>query len=144
MDSTNRSTPALEINPILRIRIWLGTLNEEQVKRRALSALLLLQIALMAIQSIPPRFFLVTAVGGEGLVSALASRVTPYASGIGLFQAWAMFAPNPKRENTYVDAEITYRDGRLQNDGQDEQARNAVQEHSMPGRHLHHRPEGPA
>jgi hypothetical protein len=112
VDSTNRSTSALEINPILRIRVWLGTLNEEQVKRCALSALLLLQIALMAVQSIPPKFFLVTALGGEGLVSALASRVTPYASAIGLFQAWAMFAPNPKRENTYVDAEITYRDGR--------------------------------
>ena len=121
MDSKDQSSPAVEINPDLKRRaLSPGRIlaqfdrltDDDQVKRRALSAFLLVQLALMAVQSIPPKFFLVTALGGESLITKVAAKVTPYAVGIGLFQAWAMFAPNPLRENTYIDAEITYRDGR--------------------------------
>ena len=129
MDPTNQSSSAVDASPrpgqpsrLLRtlrasspgrMVAWLGTpTQDEQTKRRTISACLMLLIAFMAIQCIPPKFFLVSALGGEPLVSKLSSKVTPYAVGIGLFQAWSMFSPNPKRENTYVDAEIMYRNGR--------------------------------
>ena len=109
--SSNPETPSASLPG--RMVAWLSRpIESEQARRRVMSAFLLLLIAFMAIQCIPPKFFLVSAVGGESLVSRLSSKVTPYAVAIGLFQAWSMFAPNPKRENTYVDAEITYRDGR--------------------------------
>ena len=37
--------------------------------------------------------------------------VRPYFLWAGLFQSWDMFAPNPKRANTYIEAELRYQDG---------------------------------
>jgi hypothetical protein len=37
--------------------------------------------------------------------------VRPYFLWSGLFQSWDMFAPTPKSANTYVEAQIRYKDG---------------------------------
>jgi hypothetical protein len=39
------------------------------------------------------------------------SLVRPYFLWAGLFQSWDMFAPVPKGANTYIEAELHYRDG---------------------------------
>jgi hypothetical protein len=39
------------------------------------------------------------------------SFVRPYFLWAGLFQSWDMFAPVPKGANTYIEAELNYRDG---------------------------------
>ena len=85
---------------------------DDRVRRAAITAFLIVQLTFMAIQSIPPKFFLVTAFSGENLMTSVKDKVTAYASHVGLFQTWAMFAPNPGRQNTYIDAEIIYRNGK--------------------------------
>jgi len=45
---------------------------------------------------------------GVGIVRRL---VRPYFLWSGLFQSWDMFAPSPKSANTYVEAQILYKDG---------------------------------
>jgi len=40
---------------------------------------------------------------------------TPYVAGIGLWQGWDMFAPDPVTINRYIEAEILYSDGVLKN-----------------------------
>jgi len=37
--------------------------------------------------------------------------VTPYIAGMGLWQTWAVFAPDPKTWTTYVTARVTFQDG---------------------------------
>jgi hypothetical protein len=37
--------------------------------------------------------------------------IRPYILWTGLFAAWDMFAPDPVKLNSYVDAEVTFRDG---------------------------------
>jgi hypothetical protein len=49
---------------------------------------------------------------GKKLLTTLRDRLSGYATVLGLRQDWMMFAPNPMRENTFIDAEITYRSGR--------------------------------
>jgi hypothetical protein len=44
-------------------------------------------------------------------LSLLRSIVRPYFLWAGLFQSWDMFAPVPKGANTYLEAELHYRDG---------------------------------
>jgi hypothetical protein len=39
------------------------------------------------------------------------AAIKPYMLWVGLYQAWDMFAPDPAKVNSYVDAEITFRDG---------------------------------
>jgi len=45
---------------------------------------------------------------GIGVVRKL---VRPYFLWSGLFQSWDMFAPSPKSANTYLEAQILYKDG---------------------------------
>jgi hypothetical protein len=47
----------------------------------------------------------------DPLHKALRSRLGPYVIGLGLTQAWTMFAPNPPMDNAYVEAEVTFSDG---------------------------------
>lgn len=92
---------------------WLARISEnDPAKRAAISGLLLAQLAIMATQAIPVDFYPVTALHGKALLSALRDGLSPYATALGLRQDWMMFAPNPMRENTYIDAEIVYRSGR--------------------------------
>jgi hypothetical protein len=44
-------------------------------------------------------------------LSLCRSIVRPYFLWAGLFQSWDMFAPVPKGANTYLEAELHYRDG---------------------------------
>jgi hypothetical protein len=45
------------------------------------------------------------------LMTACRNLVRPYVLWAGLFQSWDMFAPVPKRANTYIEATLVYRDG---------------------------------
>lgn len=45
------------------------------------------------------------------LISSCRNLVRPYFLWAGLFQSWDMFAPVPKRANTYIEATLVYRDG---------------------------------
>src|SRR5579871_6301629 len=89
-----------------------GLRLDDHVRRKAISAFLVVQLAFIMAQAIPPQFFLVRALGGEKLMSCIKESMTPFASHVGLLETWAMFAPDPGRQNAYLDAEITFRDGR--------------------------------
>jgi hypothetical protein len=92
---------------------WLAKIIEsDRVKRAAISSLLLAQLTIMASQAVPVDFYPVTALHGKKLLTTLRDRLSGYATVLGLRQDWMMFAPNPMRENTFIDAEITYRSGR--------------------------------
>ena len=83
-----------------------------RAERLAISAILLIQLTIMVSQAIPDDFFLVTGANGKALFTAVRQKLSPVATALGLRQDWMMFAPNPTHLNTYIDAEITYRDGR--------------------------------
>lgn len=44
-------------------------------------------------------------------IPAIKNAVRPYMLWTGLFQAWDMFAPEPRRTNIRMAAEVTFRDG---------------------------------
>ena len=44
-------------------------------------------------------------------IEVVRKSVRPYFLWSGLFQSWDMFAPSPKSANTYVDAQVVYKDG---------------------------------
>lgn len=46
------------------------------------------------------------------LVEACRHAVSPYMLWTGLFQKWDMFAPEPSKLNSYIGAQIVFRDGR--------------------------------
>jgi hypothetical protein len=72
------------------------------LKHYAINAFILIHLAVIVSLSIPPFFPFMTAI----------SRLTTaYAWRTGLYQNWSMFAPDPMHVNTFVQAEITYRDG---------------------------------
>jgi hypothetical protein len=58
-------------------------------------------IAIMAASFPPTSLFL----------EATKEAIKPYMLWTGLWQTWAMFAPDPPSFNNYLDAEITYRSG---------------------------------
>ena len=92
---------------------WLANITESnRVQRAAISCLLVAQLIIMASQAIPIDFYPVTALHGKAALTSLQGGLSHYASALGLRQDWMMFAPNPTRENTFIDAEITYRSGR--------------------------------
>ena len=98
-----------------RILAWLiGLTEKDQVKRVVIRAFVVFHLMVIVSVSIPPNFFLVTAFHAQWLLTALAEKLAPYAKTAGLQVSWSMFAPNPSRDNAYVDAEITYRNGRKQ------------------------------
>lgn len=45
------------------------------------------------------------------LVTRIKDAVDPYMRDVGLAQGWPLFAPDPALLNTYLEAEIRYRDG---------------------------------
>lgn len=77
-----------------------------------LSAFLLFNVVVIASVAIPPRFFLVTALHAQGVLTYVSDKLAPYATVAGLRLSWSMFAPNPSHDNSYIDAEISYRNGR--------------------------------
>src|SRR5437588_11509403 len=92
---------------------WLNRLaRQDAAKRAAISAFLLFHLLVISAGAIPTGFFLVSAVHAQGLLTRLTEKLGPYGLPTGLQVGWSMFAPNPSRDNTYIDAEIGYRDGR--------------------------------
>jgi hypothetical protein len=91
---------------------WLMKNSEyPRAERLAISGILLVLLTIMVSQAIPDDFFLITGANGKALFKAVRQKLSPVATALGLRQDWTMFAPNPTRLNTYIDAEITYLDG---------------------------------
>jgi hypothetical protein len=74
----------------------------EKVKYAAINAFLLFHIFAAACWCIPIE---------SPLIPLCRNLVRPYFLWAGLFQSWDMFAPVPKGANTYIEANLTYRDG---------------------------------
>jgi len=70
--------------------------------RVALSIFILLHLIAMLCWALPLNSL---------LVQVLKEQVAPYMLWSGLFQAWDMFAPNPRMANVSVEAEVTFSDG---------------------------------
>jgi hypothetical protein len=85
--------------------------GKNQVKRIAISAFLLFHVVVIVSGAIPEGFFLVKFFHFKRIITTLNGALAPYATAAGLQVGWSMFAPNPTRNNTYIDAEITYRNG---------------------------------
>jgi len=93
--------------------VWLISLTgKNQVKRLVISVFLVFHLVVIVSGAIPANFSLVTALHAQGFLTALTEKLAPYASPTGLQVGWSMFAPNPSRDNSYIDAEISYRDRR--------------------------------
>lgn len=98
-----------------RMLAWLiSRTGSDPVKRVVISAFLAFNLVVIVSGAIPANVFLVTALHAQGFLTALKEKLAPYASAAGLQVGWNMFAPNPSRDNSYIDAEISYRDGRKQ------------------------------
>ncbi len=92
---------------------WRAKISEgDRSQRAVITVLLLAQLTIMASQAIPIDFYPVTALHGKRALSAVKDGLSRYATALGLRQDWMMFAPNPMRENTFIDAEIICRSGR--------------------------------
>ena len=62
--------------------------------------------------TVPPHGDRVVGAALELLVARpFQNFIRPYMLWSGLFQAWDMFAPNPMKLNSYVEAEVSFRDG---------------------------------
>ncbi len=68
-----------------------------------ITGFLMFQLFALVITAIPP---------GRGLLTFAKIVVAPYMRIVGLTQSWPMFSPNPPSADTYLQAEIHYRDGR--------------------------------
>ncbi|HXI42730.1 MAG TPA: hypothetical protein VNH83_22300 [Bryobacteraceae bacterium] len=79
-------------------------IHSDAVKRYAISAFLLFHLLVIGSWSLPP---------STRLDAFIRNAVAPYAWRSGLAQSWDMFAPNPLHANTYIEAEITYRNGQV-------------------------------
>jgi hypothetical protein len=113
--STRFTTPFVA-NPDLEIEVLhlvlTGTIDvpavlsritrNDAVKRSAISVFLLFHLLVIGSWSLP---------SSPHLLGTIKDVVAPYAWRSGLFQSWDMFAPNPMHANTYIEAEIAYRDG---------------------------------
>ena len=93
---------------------WIRLTGDDRANRRMISAFLLFHLIVIVSGAIPADFFLVNALHAKGFLTAFTDGLAPYAKTEGLQVGWSMFAPNPSRDNTYIDAEITYRNGRKQ------------------------------
>jgi hypothetical protein len=91
---------------------WIRLTADDRFNRRMISAFLLFHLVVIVSGAIPADLLLVTALHAKGFLTAFTAGLAPYAKTAGLQVGWSMFAPNPTRDNTYIDAEITYRNGR--------------------------------
>ena len=91
---------------------WNRLKGDDRANRRLITAFLLLHLAVIVPAAIPAGFFPVKALHLKGLLTAVTSVLAPYGAIAGLQVGWSMFAPDPTRHNAYIDAEITYRNGR--------------------------------
>lgn len=79
------------------IRKWVRV-----VKYSVISGFIAVNLVVLAFDSVPnPSLFEEKALG----------LLAGYQKTFALFQGWSMFAPNPSRENLFVDADIYFEDG---------------------------------
>jgi len=74
----------------------------EKIKYIAINVFILFHILVIVCWSVPFK---------TSVLTACRHLVRPYVLWAGLFQSWDMFAPVPKRANTYIEATLVYRDG---------------------------------
>jgi len=74
----------------------------ERIKYVAINVFLLFHLLVIICWSVP---------FNTPLMSSCRNLIRPYVLWAGLFQSWDMFAPVPKRANTYIEATLVYRDG---------------------------------
>jgi hypothetical protein len=80
--------------------------NLAKLKRIAISAFLLFHLLAITCWTIPL---------DSPLIAACRGVIRPYVLWSGLFQTWNAFAPAPKAVNSYVEALVIYKDGRVLN-----------------------------
>ncbi len=80
-------------------------LSIEPARQIAISGFLLFHLITITLWAVPL---------SSPLVLAFREFVRPYMLWSGLFQAWDTFAPSPKLVNTYMEANVIGRDGRIQ------------------------------
>jgi hypothetical protein len=97
MQPHNRLIQAL--SPAQRIAIY-------RAKRVAVNAFLVFHLLAITCWAIPL---------DSPLLAAFRTAVRPYFLWSGLFQSWNAFAPAPKALNSYVEAVVIYKDGRILN-----------------------------
>jgi hypothetical protein len=78
----------------------------DRVKRVAINVFLLFHLLAITCWAIPL---------DSPLLTAFRNAVRPYFLWSGLFQSWNAFAPAPKALNSYVEAVVIYKDGRILN-----------------------------
>src|ERR1700735_5532780 len=71
-------------------------------RRAIISGFIAFHIAAVIIIAMPP---------SRGLLQSAKHTVDPYLRLVGLSQSWPMFSPNPPAADTYLLAEVIYRDG---------------------------------
>jgi hypothetical protein len=71
-------------------------------RRAIISGFIAFHIAAVIIIAMPP---------SRGLLMLAKHTVDPYLRLVGLSQSWPMFSPNPPAADTYLLAEVIYRDG---------------------------------
>jgi hypothetical protein len=74
-----------------------------RLARIVITAFLLFNLAAIASWAVPVNLL---------FVSRFKDSVRPYMLWSGLFQSWEMFAPDPRSTNVYVEAWLTYQDGK--------------------------------
>lgn len=77
-----------------------------KLQRSAINAFLLFHLLAIACWAIPL---------DSPLIGACRKAIRPYFLWSGLFQSWNAFAPAPKALNSFVEAVIIYKDGRVLN-----------------------------
>jgi hypothetical protein len=85
--------------------------ENSQVERLAISSALLALLTIMVSQAIPDDVLGTAETQHKGFFKTIKLMLSPVATATGLRQDWNMFAPNPRRENIDLNAEITYRNG---------------------------------
>jgi hypothetical protein len=75
---------------------------QHKAKRAVINGFIILHLVAIFCWAIPANSLLRTAIN---------ERFSPYLLWSGLWQGWDMFAPNPRSFNTYLEAEITFRNG---------------------------------
>jgi len=73
-----------------------------KIKRVVINGFIIVHLVAIFCWAIPLNSLLRTAIN---------DRFSPYLLWSGLWQGWDMFSPNPRSFNTYLEAEITFRDG---------------------------------
>ena len=72
------------------------------LKKTLVSAFIFLNVSIIVLDSLPDK---------SVVAQKYLALVNHYQTAIGLDQAWSMFAPIPGGVNSYIDAEITFKDG---------------------------------